>query len=58
MIERCVWLVADCLARQIKYFKEKRVVDYKRDLTIKQIQEDDAKMAQKAKEKKGGSWFS
>jgi hypothetical protein len=33
------------------------VVDYKRDLTIKQIQEDDAKMAQKAKEKKG-AWFS
>ncbi|RMZ89657.1 hypothetical protein DV736_g3100, partial [Chaetothyriales sp. CBS 134916] len=29
--------------QEIKYFKEKRVQDYKRDLAIKQIQEEDAK---------------
>ena len=42
---------------QIKYFKEKRVMEYKRDQTIAKIQEDDAKMAAKAKEKRG-NWFS
>lgn len=41
---------------QIKYFKEKRVVDYKRDLTLKQIQKEDAAAAEKAKNKR--SFFS
>lgn len=46
--------------RQIKYFKEKRVMEWKRDQTIAQIQADDAKAVAKHKEKKGGSggWFS
>lgn len=50
---------------QIKYFKEKRVVDYNRDETIKKIQKDDAEMAAKsrAERRKGsgsgsGGWFS
>ena len=44
---------------QIKYFKEKRVQDYKRDMTIKKIQDDDAKMAAKSRaEKKGKGWLS
>ena len=48
---------------QIKYFKEKRVMEYKRDATIANIKEDDAKMAAKAraeKKKSGGvgGWFS
>ena len=44
---------------QIKYFKEKRVVDYNRDETIKKIQKDDAEMAAKARadRKKSGSWL-
>jgi hypothetical protein len=44
------------LGEQIKYFKEKRVVDWKRDQTIAAIQEEDAKAIAKAKEKRGG-WF-
>jgi len=52
-------LVANCLLKQIKYFKEKRVMEYKRDMTIAKIQEDDAKAAAKAKEKgRGGGIFS
>jgi cytochrome c oxidase assembly factor 6 len=44
---------------QIKYFKEKRVMEWKRDQTIAQIQADDAKAVAKAKEKKSaGGWFS
>ena len=44
---------------QIKYFKEKRVMEYKRDKTIAKIQEDDAKMAAKAKaERSSKGWFS
>lgn len=35
---------------QIKYFKEKRIQDWKRDQTIKQIQKEDAEAARKAKE--------
>ena len=51
--------VAALTGQQIKYFKEKRVQDWKRDMTIKQIQEDDARMAAKAKlEKIGKGWFS
>ncbi|OAL31442.1 hypothetical protein AYO22_01034 [Fonsecaea multimorphosa] len=43
---------------QIKYFKEKRVVDYKRDRTLEQIAKEDAQAAAKAKsERKGKSWF-
>lgn len=43
---------------QIKYFKEKRVMEYTRDRTLEKIQQDDAKMAAKAKaERRGGSWF-
>ena len=48
---------------QIKYFKEKRVMEYKRDQTYAQIRKEDAAMAAKSKaekkEKGGiGSWFS
>lgn len=48
---------------QIKYFKEKRVMEYNRDETIKKIQKDDAEMAAKAKADRrkaggGGGWFS
>jgi hypothetical protein len=39
--------------RQIKYFKEKRVMEYKRDMTIAKIAEDDAKEAAKAKQNRG-----
>ncbi|KPI41355.1 Cytochrome c oxidase assembly factor 6 [Cyphellophora attinorum] len=46
----------DCARSWIKYFKEKRVVDWKRDQTIAAIQEEDAKAIAKAKEKRGG-WF-
>lgn len=43
---------------QIKYFKEKRVMEYNRDQTIARIQQDDAKMAAKAKAERGGKgWF-
>ncbi|ETN42419.1 uncharacterized protein HMPREF1541_01574 [Cyphellophora europaea CBS 101466] len=48
----------DCARSWIKYFKEKRVMEWKRDQTIAKIQEDDAKMAAKAKQKRGGGWFS
>ncbi|KIX06904.1 uncharacterized protein Z518_04880 [Rhinocladiella mackenziei CBS 650.93] len=48
----------DCAKTWIKYFKEKRVMEYKRDQTLAKIQEDDAKMVAKAKaERKKGSWF-
>lgn len=48
----------DCARSWIKYFKEKRVMEYNRDQTIAQIQKDDAKAAAKAKEKRQtGSWF-
>ena len=48
--------------QQIKYFKEKRVMEYNRDMTLAKIQQDDAEMAAKAKAKRkgggGGGWFS
>ncbi|KIY02576.1 uncharacterized protein Z520_01041 [Fonsecaea multimorphosa CBS 102226] len=48
----------DCARSWIKYFKEKRVVDYKRDRTLEQIAKEDAQAAAKAKsERKGKSWF-
>ncbi|KIW11184.1 hypothetical protein PV08_10484 [Exophiala spinifera] len=48
----------DCARTWIKYFKEKRVMEYTRDRTLEKIQQDDAKMAAKAKtERRGGSWF-
>ncbi|KAK5101961.1 hypothetical protein LTS08_004420 [Lithohypha guttulata] len=40
----------DCARSWIKYFKEKRIQDWKRDQTIKQIQKEDAEAARKAKE--------
>ena len=45
--------------KQIKYFKEKRVFDHKRDLSLKKIQEDDAAAIAKAKgeRKAKGGWF-
>lgn len=49
----------DCATSWIKYFKEKRVMEYNRDQTIARIQKDDAAAAARAKaEKKGGGWFS
>lgn len=39
---------------QIKYFKEKRVVDWQRDQQIKQIQKEDAEQAQRAKSGRRG----
>jgi hypothetical protein len=47
---------------QIKYFKEKRVMEYKRDQTYAQINKEDAEMAARSKaqrkEKGGiGGWF-
>ncbi|KAK4942502.1 hypothetical protein LTR10_017798 [Elasticomyces elasticus] len=48
----------DCARSWIKYFKEKRVMEYNRDQTLARIQQDDAKMAAKAKSDRGkGSWF-
>jgi hypothetical protein len=45
-------------AAQIKYFKEKRVMDYKRDRTLEQIAKEDAAASAKAKAERGGkSWF-
>ena len=50
------------LARQIKYFKEKRVMEYNRDMTIDKIKKDDAELVAKLKAQKkksgGGGWFS
>lgn len=49
---------------QIKYFKEKRVMEYNRDATIEKIKKDDAEAAAKAKAERrkaggsGGGWFS
>ena len=44
---------------QIKYFKEKRVQDWKRDQTIAQIQAEDKVMAAKHRAKQGAKgWFS
>jgi hypothetical protein len=49
---------ADGMVFQIKYFKQKRVMEYDRDRTLQRIQQDDAKMVAKAKaDRKGGSWF-
>jgi cytochrome c oxidase assembly factor 6 len=49
---------ADGKVFQIKYFKQKRVMEYDRDRTLQRIQQDDAKMVAKAKaDRKGGSWF-
>jgi len=53
----------DCAKSWIKYFKEKRVMEYKRDQTYAQINKEDAEMAARSKaqrkEKGGiGSWFS
>jgi cytochrome c oxidase assembly factor 6 len=43
---------------QIKYFKEKRVMEYNRDQTIEKIKADDAQMVAKQKaEKKGRGLF-
>ncbi|KAJ9504111.1 hypothetical protein LTR99_005960 [Exophiala xenobiotica] len=48
----------DCARSWIKYFKQKRVMEYDRDRTLQRIQQDDAKMVAKAKaDRKGGSWF-
>ncbi|KAI1612361.1 cytochrome oxidase c subunit VIb-domain-containing protein [Exophiala viscosa] len=48
----------DCARSWIKYFKEKRVMEYNRDQTLARIQQDDAKMAAKSKSERGkGSWF-
>lgn len=46
-------IVCVVLVEQIKYFKEKRVMDYKRDQTLQQIQKEDAQAAAAAKKKKG-----
>ena len=43
---------------QIKYFKEKRVMEFNRDQTYARIKEDDAAIVAKQKAKKGGGWFS
>jgi len=53
----------DCAKSWIKYFKEKRVMEYNRDATIEKIKKDDAEMAAKAKADRkkaggGGGWFS
>lgn len=45
------------VALQIKYFKEKRVVDWQRDQQIKQIQKEDAEQAQRAKSGRRGGLF-
>lgn len=46
------------LFRQIKYFKEKRVMEYNRDRTIEKIKADDAQMVAKQKsEQKARGWF-
>jgi hypothetical protein len=51
--------IADFSFLQIKYFKEKRVMEYNRDMTIEKIKKDDAEMAAKAKaERKAKGWFS
>ncbi len=43
---------------QIKYFKEKRVMEYNRDRTIEKIKADDAQMVAKQKaDKKGRGLF-
>ncbi len=42
---------------QIKYFKEKRVMEYKRDQTIAKIAEDDAKMAAKSRADRSSKGF-
>ncbi|ETI29523.1 hypothetical protein G647_01976 [Cladophialophora carrionii CBS 160.54] len=48
----------DCARSWIKYFKEKRVMDYKRDRTLQQIAKEDAAASAKAKAERGGkSWF-
>lgn len=47
------------MSEQIKYFKEKRVMEYKRDMSLAKIAEDDAKEAalvKKNRQSKG--WFS
>jgi len=56
-------ILTSAFEMQIKYFKEKRVMEYNRDETIKKIQKDDAEMAAKAKADRrkaggGGGWFS
>jgi len=53
----------DCARSWIKYFKDKRVMEYKRDQTYAQINKEDAEMAARSKaqrKEKGGisSWFS
>ncbi len=46
------------MAEQIKYFKEKRVMDFKRDRTLQQIAKEDAVAAAKSKAERGGkSWL-
>ncbi|KAL9108392.1 MAG: hypothetical protein Q9227_006852 [Pyrenula ochraceoflavens] len=49
----------DCAKSWIKYFKDKRVMEYNRDQTIAKIKKDDAETAaaQKARKKTGGGWF-
>lgn len=49
----------DCASSWIKYFKEKRVMEYNRDQTIARIKaDDDAAAARSKAEKKGKGWFS
>lgn len=49
---------ADVVPLQIKYFKDKRVMEYNRDQTIAKIKADDAQMVAKQKaEKKGRGLF-
>lgn len=51
----------DCARSWIKYFKEKRVMEYNRDRTIEKIQRDDRETDRKEKERKGKGerrgWF-
>ena len=39
---------------QIKYFKEKRVMEHRRDRTIERIQKDDAEALERQRGKKSG----
>lgn len=44
----------DCAKAWIRYFKEKRVMEYNRDRTIERIKADDAQMVAKQKAEKKG----
>ncbi|KAK2751720.1 hypothetical protein FQN55_009161 [Onygenales sp. PD_40] len=43
-----------CSKTWAKYFKEKRVMEYRRDQTIEKIKRDDAEMAAREADRKGG----